>query len=411
MLNSSQHALTAADVGWSNPAPNIDLINTAENTSADLLSTVHAPALQDIEMPAQKWVWDSWIPHGTTTLLYGDGGIGKSLLALQLMTSIALGQNFFGSAVNQSAVLGVFCEDSEEEIQRRQHQINQAMGIEFNDLPNMHWCSRVGENNLLMTFRNGDMGAIEKFYQQLLATAKKIGVKFIVVDTAADTFGGNENCRPHVRQFINLLTKLAREIDGAVLLCAHPSVAGMASGDGYGGSTAWSNTARSRIYLERPKTRSDDEPNDSNLRVLSKKKANYSAIGADTVLEWYNGAFRLVQGSADDAVSRMEKRARENKVKSIVLECMDIAANQGRPASPTKQSDRYPAKLFRTFPEAQGIRKNEIENALNGLFNEKIIKVDSQPGPDRHLRNVIVKCDDVAGEKSAGSAGGSGASD
>ena len=34
-------------------------------------------------------------------------------------------------------------------------------------------------------------------------------MQLVVIDTAADTFAGNENIRPQVRQFITLLTRLA----------------------------------------------------------------------------------------------------------------------------------------------------------------------------------------------------------
>ena len=78
------------------------------------------------------------------------------------------------------------------------------------------------------------------FFDQVARASADVGAQLVVIDTAADTFGGNENVRPHVRQFIALLTRLALERDGAVLMLAHPSVTGRTSGSGDGGSTAWS---------------------------------------------------------------------------------------------------------------------------------------------------------------------------
>jgi hypothetical protein len=42
--------------------------------------------------PTREWLVADMIPMNTVTLLYGDGGTGKSLLALQLAVSTALGR-------------------------------------------------------------------------------------------------------------------------------------------------------------------------------------------------------------------------------------------------------------------------------------------------------------------------------
>jgi len=53
----------------------------------------------------------AWIPAGVVTGLYGDGGLGKSLLAQKLQTCAALGRRWIGMAVQRAASLGVYCED------------------------------------------------------------------------------------------------------------------------------------------------------------------------------------------------------------------------------------------------------------------------------------------------------------
>ncbi|KQT78094.1 hypothetical protein ASG59_08825 [Methylobacterium sp. Leaf466] len=47
------------------------------------------------EKPAE-WLLKGWIPHGHVSLLYGDGGIGKTLAAQQLATAMAAGKDFLG---------------------------------------------------------------------------------------------------------------------------------------------------------------------------------------------------------------------------------------------------------------------------------------------------------------------------
>src|SRR4029079_1534383 len=100
------------------------------------------------------------------------------------------------------------------------------------------------------------------------------------LDTLADFFAGDEISRTHARQFIGMLRGLAIEFERCILLLAHPQLSGMSSGSGTSGSTAWSNSVRSRLYLERVK---DDRgvEQDTDARVLKTMKANYSAVGTE----------------------------------------------------------------------------------------------------------------------------------
>lgn len=112
----------------------------------------------------------------------------------------------------------------------------------------------------------------------------------LVLDTLADFFGGNENDRAQARQFIGMLRGLAIRHDCAVLLLSHPSVAGISSGVGSSGSTAWNNSVRSRLYLSRVTGEDGYEPN-PDARRLAVKKSNYGRIGAEILLHWDKGVF------------------------------------------------------------------------------------------------------------------------
>ena len=96
---------------------------------------------------------------------------------------------------------------------------------------------------------------------------------------------GNENRRPHARQFINALRDIAIATDGAVIVTAHPSLSGRASGTGEAGSTAWHNAVRSRLYLK------SEDGEDDDIRVLKTMKANYGRRGKEMRLKWIDGVF------------------------------------------------------------------------------------------------------------------------
>ncbi len=267
-------------------------------------SFVCPTSLANLEIPPRAFVVDGWLAAATVTINFGDGGVGKTLLAQQLMTSCATGLPWCGLAVTRCSSLALFCEDDDDELHRRQDAINLAYGIGFDELADMTWTSGVGHDNTLAEF-DGDgrlvlTSAFLTFQKQAVAT----GAKLLVVDTAADTFGGNENTRREVRQFVgHALGKLAKETGAAVLLNAHPSRTGLsATGDLDGGSTAWSNTARSRWSLSRPKAESDEQA-DTNERILTRRKANYASVGDTIKLRWQNGC--LVPSGAPTGLSAL----------------------------------------------------------------------------------------------------------
>jgi hypothetical protein len=65
--------------------------------------------------PPREWNVDDWLPCGVVTGLYGEGGLGKSLLALQLQTSMATNKPWLGLSVMQGPSLGVYYEDDHNE--------------------------------------------------------------------------------------------------------------------------------------------------------------------------------------------------------------------------------------------------------------------------------------------------------
>src|SRR5271169_2864456 len=201
----------------------------------------------------REWIVHDWLPVGVVTGLYGDGGLGKSLIALQLQTSLATAKPWLGIPVEPVASLGVYCEDDDKELHRRQSDINFDYGVDYGDLTNAHWMPRLGEDNLLMVFAKNGKGELTPFYNEILTAALDLRARQVILDTAADTFGGNENDRNHVRQYLSKACgSIAKKINGSVLVCAHPSRSGLASGEGDGGSTGWSNSFRSRAFLRAP---------------------------------------------------------------------------------------------------------------------------------------------------------------
>jgi hypothetical protein len=300
---------------------------------------------RDWTAPARprEWIVGDWIPRGVVTALYGDGGMGKSLLAQQLMTSVATGSEWLGLPVFRGRALGIMCEDDPDELHRRQEAINKGMGFGPGDLADLRYVSRVGFDNILMAFDGRDVGQLTQVFEDMDAACEAFRPDLLVCDTIADFFGGNENNRAQVRQFVqNSFGRLARKHGCGLLIAGHPSVAGIASGNGTGGSTAWNNTVRSRVYLSRP----EGEDTNPDARLLSRKKANYAPKDAELAIIWKAGCFQL--SDAAQAANLPDWA-----VISGILDMIELAWRSGMPLSnarQTRDSGRYlPAVACKRF--------------------------------------------------------------
>ena len=79
---------------------------------------------------------------------------------------------------------------------------------------------RVGEDSLLAVEVNGHVRPTALF-DEVVKRCKDAGAQLLIVDTVADSFGGNENYRREVRTFLNLMRKIALEINGTLGLETH----------------------------------------------------------------------------------------------------------------------------------------------------------------------------------------------
>ena len=345
-------------------------------------------------IPPRRWLVEGIVPHGAVTMLNGDGGVGKSLLTMQLATCCAIGRDFLGIKTGAVKVLAVFCEDDADELHRRQADINRHYGIDFGDLENLRMISRVGRDNLLMVFpQKSDTGTPTAFYQQIAKAARDFGAQLIIVDTIADAFGGNENFRGQVRLFVNTLRRLALDGDGAVVVTAHPSNAGLQTGSGLSGSTAWNNSVRSRLYLTKPKADGDFDP-DTNERVLRGMKSNYGEPGGKIVLQWREGVFVRM-----DAGSGMVASIQRRNAETAFVECLAGLVAEGHfPSAATQAQSIYAPRLMLGRPTVKGYQLRDLERAMKTVLADNRVVLLDTPGKPSRVRKYLAP----AAERPAG---------
>lgn len=249
--------------------------------------------------PPRRFMVEDCFGEGTVGMISGDGGVGKSLLALQLCACAAMGRAWLNLAVRPGRALYFACEDDTEELHRRLWSIARHLGYSPNDILEggleMHGRVEKPDNVLCWYDRASDSMAPTLLMGKLALRCKREGISYVVLDTATDVFEGNQNNDQHVKQFITHLRRLAMAINGLVILTKHPSLTGRNTGTGESGSVQWSNRVRSRMYLY-------TEKNTGN-RVLELMKSNYSPKGRKIYLEWDAGAFRERESAAFDGSS------------------------------------------------------------------------------------------------------------
>ncbi|WP_445809535.1 AAA family ATPase [Yoonia sp.] len=328
-------------------------------------------------VPERVWHVHDLIPANTVTLLSGDGGTGKSLCALQLAVSTALQRPWLGLAVRHGKAVYLSAEDDKAELHRRLADITRAENATLADLGDLTLRSLAGEDALLAIVAKGGTLRATPLLEAVKQLLERDCPDLLVLDTLADYFPGNENDRAQARQFIGILRGLAINHRCAVVMLAHPSVAGMASGTGTSGSTGWNNSVRSRLYLSR--VVQDGDQQNPDARVLRTMKSNYSSIGGEIAMTWQNGVF-----VADAPVTGLDRMAASAKAERVFLALLRMFAEQGRTVNHAGGST-YAPKVFAEHPKSEGMTKRALRVAMDALLMTGKIRI-AQSGPPSKRR-------------------------
>ena len=206
-----------------------------------------------------------------------------------------------------------------------------------------------------------------------------------MLDPSADVFAGSENDRSQVRQFITLLRGLAIDANTAVLVASHPSLTGKVTGTGLSGTTAWHNSVRARLYLKGIKTNSGDE-SDPDLRELEVMKSNYGPGGERIRMRWHQGIFIPEPGP-----SSLKQRADARKAEEVFFTLLGRFEKQERTVS-ANFGPTYAPKVFADHPDATGITKRALQEAMTRLLERGKIRNERYGPPSRQrtrLRRAI----------------------
>lgn len=367
-------------------------MSMADDEPRPQLRPMDLSRLDEFDPPEKLFYVAGMVPHGEVTMLTGEGGVGKSLLALQMLVAVALGLPFLGRETKAAKCFALFCEDDEHIIHARLKQICKHYDVPIAALSGrLCICpSKYIDNYLMVHQRQSGVMALTPLFREIVETARAFGAEVNLLDTIADIYGGEEIVRQQVRQFVQgCAGALAAATGGATIILGHPSRAG-ATTDGTSGSTAWHGSVRSRLWL---KFKDDEMP--TGPRLLSVPKQNYGPAGGVMTLEYQEGAFAVTldAGSAAQSVSIAAQQ-----VMPVVLAALAAANEAGLRVAPGKTTKDRAAVVLRQMDNVSwhGITDAEIERAVADLLRLKMIEdVVVGRGASRHaLRGLRVMRED-----------------
>lgn len=356
-------------------APLVPTQTSVTPPNAVKFETFSAATLHGKEITRQRWLCEGLIPAGQPCLLSGDGGLGKSLVGLQLGASVVSGRVWLSRVVEHGSALYVSCEDEAAEVHRRLEKIASNLGVSIADLSNLH-IAPMAEIDALLAMSGAGGLQMTPLWEALVKRVEEIRPTLVILDSLADVFGGNEINRAEVRWFIGQIRKLCHRTGATIIILSHPSLSGMATGSGLSGSTHWNNAVRSRLYLTKP------DGADSDERVLEVKKNNRGELGQRIELQWKDGVFIAIDGG--DA-----KRLVDDDIDTMFLSFLARYTEQGRYVNASGGTTYAPA-VFEKEREAKARRwkKRQFSEAMTRLFDAGRIAVGSRKSGG-HERNFI----------------------
>ena len=326
----------------------------------------------------QEFLASARIPCGDLTILSGNGGSGKTEIAVQLLVYVAAGlADWLGSTIENGAALFLSCEEPEPNIRDRIERICKHRDIDPHTINDLHllfpeldatWLAHVGRDNRLT--RAPLMDWLEGWIKQY-------SPRLVVIDSIAAVFDGDAIARRQVRAFLAMLRKIARETGVAIMLLDHPSVRGMADGSGTANSVDWRNSVRSLLHL------SDPDKDDVDQRLLEVKKSNYGRTGEKVTLRWSGLTFTT--GAAGSA-SPYRAQAERN-VDDLFLRLLDRLTAQGRTVRPSTGRGSAPAEMAEE-PDAGGVKVEAFRAAMVRLLTAGRIKIVESGPPSRRSKHL-----------------------
>lgn len=319
--------MLAQGLGWVNPRRGTsgdDATDWVMPTVVDWANVLTNPP------PPTPHAWATCTPLGEVTLLGAHGGTGKSMFALQLALHVAAGLPFMGLPVRQGRAVFFSGEDGTDRLMRRLGNICKELALDPVELSRLITVLDATDSPTLYAAHDRATGKLTPIYQHLTELVRRDRPVLVVIDNASDTFDASEIDRARVREFVRALKKLSPCT--SVVLAVHLSKGSVTAkgsdrnAEDYSGSTAWHNSARSRLSLN---------ANDSKtVLTLTHQKSNDGPLQAAVTMRF--GATGVLTQHIDPAHIGLTPAQIDDANRQTLLGMIEAAFGQGDFVNPNK---------------------------------------------------------------------------
>ncbi len=336
--------------------------------------------------PKREYVFAGQVTAGTLNVIGGQGGVSKTMLAMQMCVAAATGQPIGNLQVMEGASLLILGEEDAAERDRRFGAICAHMGVENEIVEARVRCLAAAGQDIRLTEQVNSNPQATPLGERIVAFAKHhsevvgIPIRMIVIDHARLVLGGDPNDAEDVTQLTRVLTGIARDTGAAVVLLAHsPKSVSNKSGDeisaaDIAGSSAFVDNARSAFMMwtmrkDEAKIHHIPESERQTYVRLENVKANYAQTGGG---HWFKRAFMPEWGVAILAPTKLYSAALfEAKATS---DLRDRILDQARKkcGGLTSRQLRDMSGVGGVLKASDGAIRREVEAMLNdGLLDRR----------------------------------------
>ncbi len=235
-------------------------------------------SLSTYPLTKMSYLVEDFLPNGCISMIYGDGGQGKSYLALYLAILVASGKSFLSKTVKRGKVLYADFELSPELQRQRLEKTCKGLNIEPSLLSdNLHYLAPGSQDNVPTSL------------MELIPAIKNEGFDLIVIDSIGAALTGD----PEAARDICKLFQQLREL-GTVLLLDHQ--AKKQKGDKARDKTPFGSVYKTNLSRNVWHLSAIPEKGEDTLDCLLKNtKCNFSALSEDLglSLRFDNGMFKI----------------------------------------------------------------------------------------------------------------------
>lgn len=166
---------------------------------------------KDTDPPRVPWVVENFCAQGMVTVLVGEPGIGKSMIALNAAACAAVGVPFIDMHTKPRETVIIDAENGPNEMHRRMKALKFFDNVTVADVANFD------------------------FYDQLYlleAACEGASKGILILDSLRTIWGGDENDSKAVTRALTALQQMARNANVAVIVIHHTNKIGAFRGSG-----------------------------------------------------------------------------------------------------------------------------------------------------------------------------------